>query len=188
MKVTIDEFHLDQLHPMFNISAGKAGMMMEACVWCMSYHKHHNGVLLEVEYKNNKGNYRVFWPENSINIEKLNNNYNHDDAVEFGAEAIAIFVSYSQIGFRSLQRSKTKTGIDYWISFTEDEDGLPFQNAGRLEISGIMKENGNNTVKNRIKIKNNQTMQSANTLLPAYIVVVLFEKPSAQMVVNNEYN
>jgi hypothetical protein len=151
----------------------------------MDYCDHQNGVGIAVDFGNSSQKYFIRWPEQQINIEKIRNHYNPDDAIEHGAEAIAFFVSFTQTDFDCLQRSMTKTGIDYWLGYKNQDPNLPFQNAGRLEVSGILVEKDGNTLNRRIKTKIKQTAQSDKTSLPVYVVVVVFEQPSAKMVAKN---
>ena len=60
-------------------------------------------------------------------------------------------------------------------------DGLDplFTPKARLEVSGIMHENDSNTAEKRFRQKANQTSQSDDTRLPAYISVVEFSAPKA---------
>jgi hypothetical protein len=151
----------------------------------MNQHGHPNGVELDLQLDNKKYTYPVYWAEDSLDLERIRVHYNIDDALPFGTEAIAFFISLTHTNYDSLQRSIKKTGIDYWLGYKNADPNLPFQNAGRLEISGILKENEKNTVEKRIKEKLKQTSQSDNTTLPVYIVVVTFDRPYAKMVQKN---
>jgi hypothetical protein len=85
-------------------------------------------------------------------------------------------------GYTVVQRAVKGTGIDYWLG---EEDVLPFQNMARLEISGILHGEASD-VQQRVKEKINQTRRSDMTIsgnpLPAFIVVVEFSQPLAQVV------
>jgi hypothetical protein len=58
---------------------------------------------------------------------------------------------------------------------------LPFQYKARLEVSGI-RFGDDAAVKSRIGQKLRQTRRSDFLRLPAYVVVVLFSRPLAQVV------
>lgn len=79
-------------------------------------------------------------------------------------------------GWKVVGRSRKGTGFDYWIA-REGQPSEDFQNAWRLEVSGI--QNGTPyDVKKRLAEKLKQTKQSDNsTVTPAVAVVAEFGKP-----------
>ena len=70
--------------------------------------------------------------------------------------------------------------VSYWLGYRDNLDN-PFKQAGRLEVSGIFKENETNTVAARLKSKLKQTLPTDHTF-PVYVVVVEFGQPYATMV------
>ena len=186
MTETLKRIELHKLKDLINrLPPGKAAMYMEACVWCLSKNDHQNGVEFELQYRNKNYSYPVYWIDEAIDFQEINSFYNLDDTVSFGAEAIAMFFCITHTEFNDLERSTKKTGIDYWLSHEKSNPNLPFQNSGRLEVSGILKETETNTVAKRIKEKIKQSEQSDKTTLPVYIVVVAFDRPYAKMVLKN---
>jgi hypothetical protein len=185
MAAKIKEFQLEKLEDLVSLPNGKAAMYREACVWCMDKNGHINGVDIDVIVEKKNLKYQILWVDNNIDIQKIRAHYNIDDALPFGAEAIAFFVCITNTNYDLLNRAIKRTGIDYWLGYKNANPNLPFQNAGRLEISGILTENETNTVEKRIKEKIKQTIQSEKTTLPVYIVVVAFDRPYAKMVVKN---
>ena len=185
MAVKLSEFQLGNLKNLVRLPSGKASMYVEACVWCMDQNDHQNGIELDLIINKKTYVYPIYWPEDNIEIEKIRNHYNIDDALPFGTEAIAFFVCITHTEYDDLQRSIRKTGIDYWLGYKNADPNLPFQDSGRLEISGILKENDKNTVEHRVKEKLKQSSQSDNTTLPVYVVVVAFDRPYAKLVVKN---
>lgn len=79
-----------------------------------------------------------------------------------------------------MERSAKGTGIDYWLG--DDAEGPPFQNKARLEVSGILRAEGNveTVVSGRVRAKQRQTQRSSGTL-PACVVVVEFGSPLAEV-------
>jgi hypothetical protein len=185
MPANLKQFQLEMLKDLAMIPQGKVAMYTEACVWCMDHNGHHNGVSLEVLFEKKKNIHQILWEDRDIDIQRIRNHYNGDDAVPAGAEAIAIFVCLNNTNYDDLKRSIKKTGIDYWLGYKNENPNLPFHNSGRLEISGILKESESNTVEKRIREKINQTAQSNATTLPVYVVVVAFDRPYAKMVAKN---
>ena len=185
MALRLTDFQLERLENYVNLPHGKASMYTEACVWCMDQHGHQNGIELGVLFNKKTYVHPVYWPEDQVDIVKIKNHYNIDDALPCGTEAIAFFICITHTEYDDLQRSTKKTGIDYWLGYKDADPNLPFQNAGRLEISGILKESEKNTVDQRVREKLKQSTQSDQTSLPVYIVVVAFDRPYAKMVVRN---
>jgi hypothetical protein len=178
--VLVPTFYLDKIQDIAQVSEGKARKLMEACVCCLIASKHKNGVNLEVKDDVAVTKHPVSWPSR-IDIEAINRSYNQDDAVEEGAEAVALLVSIAKTEFNAVERASTTTGIDYWLGHKNGSSNNPFKRAGRLEISGILKENIKNTVKGRIQAKLAQTLPSDRTF-NVYVVIVEFSKPYATMV------
>lgn len=185
MAANLKRFRLNDLNNVIDLPNGKAAMYVEACVWCMDQHGHQNGIELEVKYERKNYLYSITWLEERIDIPRLRKHYNDDDAVEFGSEALAFFICLNHTEYDRVQRSMKKTGIDYWLAHKNTDPNLPFHNSGRLEVSGILRENEKNTVEQRIKKKLKQVAQSDHTTLPVYIVVVCFDQPYAKMVVKD---
>lgn len=105
--------------------------------------------------------------------------WNDDEyATEHGAYCIAALM-VEHCGLEIVQRSKKKTGFDFWLAPRNSQSNL-FQDLIRLEVSGI--RNGDATVlEARVRQKIKQTKVSDGAL-PAVVIVVEFGKPAAKMV------
>ncbi len=91
---------------------------------------------------------------------------------------MAILIILALTDYTVIRRSRKGTGIDSWLGY-QDAD-YPFQDAARLEVSGIRR--GNDRILNaRVSQKIRQT-QPSDGALPAYIVVVEFSSPYARLV------
>lgn len=180
----IPELHLDSLdRGIPAITPRQAGVHMEACVWCLLECGHQNGVLLTVRKDEQKALYSLLWPENTVDLAGLLRAYNKDDGPEHGAEAIALLLVREQTNYTAIQRSVTSTGIDYWLGYKEDViDGQIFSSRNaRLEVSGILRQSAANRVQERVRRKIQQTKRSDSATFPAYIVVVEFSQPVAEV-------
>jgi hypothetical protein len=119
------------------------------------------------------------------------------EAVEDGAAGIAALLAIKEIGYHVILRSRKATGIDYWlgdkdisnISQTERAATLALREAlrdndlvvrGRMEVSGIRLGN-DSRVRAIVRRKLNQTNRSDDWGLPAYVVVVEFGRPLAEV-------
>ncbi len=100
----------------------------------------------------------------------------HNDepvATEEGAYGVAFMVASKEMDVKAIEKSRKKTGIDYWLG---TEDDFLFQNKLRLEVSGI--RNGTDQqLESRYNTKMTQSEKSDYTKLPALVVIVEFGKP-----------
>ena len=96
------------------------------------------------------------------------------------AYGIAFLIIQELTDYTVIERSRRGTGFDYWLGKKTNNNDLPFQNAVRLEVSGIRKGD-DSRIKARIKQKLEQ-VRPTDGKLPAYIVVVEFSNPLAFIV------
>jgi hypothetical protein len=178
------ELLLHQIQQIIQVSEGKALRLMEACIWCWLACDHKNGAQITVRDGNILANYAVIWPDSQVDLEAIGRSYNQDDAIEDGAEAIALLLSIERTEYTAVERASTTTGIDYWLGYKSSPDNLPFYRAGRLEISGILRENESNSIASRLKVKVAQTKPTDSTF-PVFVIVVEFGQPIATMVLKN---
>jgi len=100
------------------------------------------------------------------------------EATEYGAVAVAILLILDLAGFYVIQKSRNDsyaTGFDYWLG---REAGPPFQNAAKLEISGIGSDASR--LHERVKQKLDQ-IRPLDDCLPAFVIVVEFGTPCAEI-------
>ena len=170
------------------LTEAKANVLMESCVWCFTKCEHLNGVRMKSIYSSKITCFSICWPQNDFDIDTLQRVYNQDDAVEHGAEAITFLLVREITPFTAIKRAVTGEGIDYWLGYDNgDAQNLFLKSDARLEISGILRERGSNTVKNRLKAKIKQTAPTDHSF-PVYISVVEFSKPKSEMVIKNAIN
>jgi len=167
------------------LTKGKATVLKESCIWSLLKCRHKNGVKLCTINCDKQACYMICWEDRDIDIKAILRAYNKDDAVEYGAEAITLLLIREQTFYTAIRRAVTGTGIDYWLGFKSKDKTNIFTDAdARLEISGILQERGNNTIKNRIKIKLKQTLPTDHTF-PVFVSVIEFSQPRAEMVLKN---
>lgn len=100
------------------------------------------------------------------------------ELTEFGACGIAILLTLELTEYTVIRRARKGSGIDYWLGHTDAEHA--FQDAARLEVSGILRGDSSD-IRSRVEKKKKQTEQSDGKL-PAYIIVVEFSKPESYLV------
>ena len=135
---------------------------------------HASGVTLQIQ-GTSENSYPLTWP---FVPERAFRAYDPDEATEFGATGIAVLLAKQEIGYVAIERSRKGSGIDYWMG--NETDTLPFQRRARLEISGIRKGD-ENAVKSRVQQKLKQAERSDETKLPAFVIVVEFGRPLAEV-------
>jgi len=148
--------------------------LAEAAAVCLEDQGHGSGIRLIVvgEYE---GSFSIVRP---VVTDQMRRCYNDpDEATENGACGVAILLVQELAGLTVVERSRRGTGFDYWLG---PEEWYPFQNQARLEVSGI-RTGSSGDIKARVKQKLQQTQQSDALLLPAYVVVVEFSRPMAEV-------
>jgi hypothetical protein len=162
--------------PGLTSEAGTA--LAQAAAVCLFEHEHTQGVHLPVT-GTHPYRFRLYWPS-PVTDQMLATWRDPNEKTERGACAVAILLVLRLTDFTILERSWRGTGYDYGLAKKGDSDRLPFTNAARLEVSGI--SNGNEaTILERARRKQRQTLQSAQTGLPAVVVVVEFGQPASHL-------
>ena len=149
-------------------------MMAQAAVVCLDDQGHRSGVLLTIE-GTFTAEFILSW---SQRVTRANRRFWGDleEATEQGAQAVAILLIRALTGFTIIERSRKGTGFDWRLG---NEDNL-FQGKARLEVSGILR-GSRKRINARIKARIEQTAQSDDLALPAYVVVVEFGTPRAKV-------
>lgn len=102
------------------------------------------------------------------------------DIANHGGVAIAWFVMSILMGYSYVEQTEVGDGVDYRFSKTEpSDDDLNFldNEFHYVEVSGILEENGSNTLNNRITKKHRQIESGAMKDQNSSVIVTLFEKP-----------
>ena len=176
--MTVCEVDISKDIPVTGLTTSFMNSIAEAAIVCFDDQNHDSGVTLRIEGELNESIIFQWSTEVSFQIKDTWNDL--QEATEYGATYLAVLIIHYFTPLKVIKRSRKRTGFDYWLGEKEDEN-YPFQEKSRLEISGILQENKRNSVDKRVKEKLNQTKQSDNLNLPAYIVVVGFHQPQAQV-------
>ena len=142
---------------------------------CLESQNHTPGVALAVRGNaDGTRNFCLNWTPTASGDNAL---WQPNQATEWGAAAVAILLVNNETPYRVVEAAIVGTGIDFWLS--EDSD-LTFQHKARLEVSGI--RNGDDAaVTRRVREKLNQTTQSDHSQTTAYVIVVEFSRPVAEI-------
>lgn len=153
------------------MTVAKAAFLSECAVSCLSRQGHSSGVQMKCEGIVNTQEPLYWTTPYTDQLARSTNDL--QEATEHGAECISALYAIENTPYTIVKRSRKKTGVDYWLG--KKDDPL-FQEAVRLEISGIL--NGKDKIKTRKKQKLQQTNQSDSTNLPAYVSIVEFGIPA----------
>lgn len=153
------------------------GGLAEAAAVCLDKQGHHEPVTLSVR-KIDRPDYILRWLQATDGMRRAHNDL--ERATELGACGIAILLVRDRTGLTAIEQSRKGTGFDYWLGQPGAEDQLVFQNAARLEVSGIL-SGTDSQFASRVKQKLKQTEASDSSGFPAYACVVEFGKPQAEV-------
>ena len=163
----------------YAITPDATGFYKEQCMVCFHKNGHESGVMLEVRHHQTCTSFQICWT-GKVTDRMISNAYvDHLKYVDFGACAVALLLIRRITDYKAVQQSAIGTTIDYYLAPQDQDDDLIFNHAARLEVAGILKENENNTVKDRIMKKRNRLKESS---LPTYIIVIEFSRPWSEMV------
>ena len=172
----------------------KGNDLARAAAVCLESQGHLPGVSLTIRGVSNS-NYSLTWP--LVTAQSRRTRADLQEATEDGAAGVATLLAIREIGHTVILRSHKTTGIDYWLgnddksnvsiaertvtaelqALLEDDDLVV---RGRMEVSGILRGN-DSEIRSRMRLKLGQTGQSDATGLPAYVIVVEFGRPLAEV-------
>ena len=139
--------------------------------------------------------YTLIWPPATGQAKRSWNDLK--ETAEHGAAGVAALLAIREIGYSPLLRSRKGTGFDYWLGDSDLSKVSGAERAAtmelrdvllddnlvvriRLEVSGIL--NGNDAqVRARRNLKLSQTNRSDSLELPAYVIIVEFGRPLAEV-------
>ncbi|WP_438038256.1 hypothetical protein [Sorangium sp. So ce128] len=169
---------MDLAKGMFGLTPATGERLAECGAVCLSEEGHETGVTLRLAGPFECA-FTVHW---QFVTDQMRRTYDDpDEATEEGACCIAILIMRQVLcDHEVVRRSRKPTGFDYWLGTEDPKQPLLFNDMARLEVSGI--RTGTPTlVRARTKQKLKQTEQSDNTKLPAYVVIVEFGLPVANL-------
>lgn len=149
--------------------------MAEAAGVCLESQGHTPGARLSVT-GGNRRSYSLQWPSSNAQSRRTWND--PEAATETGASGIAALLIIRETGYVPIERSMKRTGIDYWLGDADNSTDLEYK--ARLEVSGI-RRGDSRTVRARVQRKLAQTDLSDPSGLPAYVIVVEFGSPRAEV-------
>lgn len=155
-----------------------AGFYKHNCMICFDNQGHSSGVSLAVEREEGNTHLPVLWA-GAVDTHMKKAYADLRKATEYAACAIGLLLVRELTGFTAVEQAMIGTTVDYYLAQQVPDDTLIFNDAPRLETSGILQEEGTNTVDRRVREKLERLKVDA---LPAIIAVVEFGCPKSKMV------
>lgn len=180
-----ESIQLDIAHQYHECITAKLGAALaETCAWALEYHGHRTGVGLRVEHEDGATTFPVTWQfEPDPKSDKAY--ADHERVAEDAATILALESVRLLTGLAGLQRSRKGTRIDYYLT-RSDDDTLIFNDATKLEVSGIFAQSRTNTVPARRKKKVDRLPSPGGPghTRSTYVCVVELSTPWAELVLS----
>jgi len=168
---TIDLIQLATHFDIPGLTPAKLKERAEAATMCLAENDHFSGTLFTLsDISNTDSKVPTIVLEITDQLRAAHADLH--EATEKGAEAIAFILSLEFTSYTIVQRARKGDGFDYWLGTA------PLKLDARLEVSGIL-QGRTSDIRKRIKQKSNQTKQSDELMIPAFICVVEFGRPYA---------
>lgn len=152
-----------------------AGLAMAQCAGiCLESQGHTPGKPLTVR-GSIRNSYALDWPRTTDQVRRTW--ADSVEATELAAEGIAISLLQQEVGYIAIERAALGTRIDRWLG--NAVDAPYFQRKARLETSGILR-GGDGDIRRRLRARMTR-LSLVDNPLPAYVVVVEFSHPVAEV-------
>jgi len=161
------------------IPQGAAGFYKQNCMICFHHNSHKSGVKLTANYRDSNPIYEICW-SGEVTDQLVKCYADLRRSTDNAACAIALLLLEELTEFTGVEQARTGTTIDYYLTPQSQDNNLIFNRAARLEVSGILEENENNTIDGRIRKKLRRLDRKSD--LPAFIIIVEFSQPRSKMV------
>lgn len=122
--------------------------------------KHKKGLGLTIVHDKEHED-KVIWDNADQITDQIRRTWNDiEEATEWGATGLAFVVILQHTEYTVINCSRRGTGFDYWLGHKEAAEKLVFQNEARLEVSGMLREEKDSRIKQRVREKLDQTARS----------------------------
>ena len=158
-----------------------APFYQEKCMVCLDSQGHRSGVTLSVRFKSSSTAFRICW-SGQVTEQMSLSHADLQEAVEFAACAITFLLVPELTELTTIRQAVKGTTVDYYLAPKDRDDLLIFNDAARLEISGILVESENNSVESRIKGKLKRLKPDPGGAFSTLISVVEFSQPWSKVV------
>lgn len=175
--------NLDQLkkgQPGISESAGL--FLSEAGAYCLMKNGHQRGVELYISGVEEE-KLKVYWSQ--VLTEQMRKTWGDgEEATEYGAMGIAVLLVLKLTKYKILGRLVKGDRTDYLLG-NENDSNNP---VAKMEVSGILKADSNNSINKRVGIKKRQVGKIKDRAYPVYIAVTEFGQPAAKFLIYESRN
>jgi hypothetical protein len=155
-----------------------AGFYEQNCIVCFDDQGHSSGVNIIITcIDSSKISFPVVW-DGMVTKETKSAYADMVRTTEYAACSIALLTVRETTDYTAIEQAIRGTSIDYYLGHKSEVSDLIFNRVARLETSGILRESGSNTVRERLREK----IRRLKPGIPALIAVVEFSKPECQVV------
>lgn len=159
-----------------------AGECYSALLVCLEHNNHRSGTEADLRDLNEMlARLELVWKK-PIDDNDRRNWGGPSNAAERAGEGMAWLIIHRFTDYTVIRRSLKKTGVDFWLGNKEDVEKLVFQDKARMEAKGRTELKYDRQIQRVVNKALEQTEQSDNTKLPAYIVVTEFSRPVIYLV------
>ena len=128
-------------------------------------------------------NLKLYWSQ--VINEQIENTWGDgEEATEYGAMGIAVLLVLKLTKYNILGRLVKGDRTDYLLGNEKD----PNNPIAKMEVSGILKADNNNSINKRIGIKKRQVDKIEYRDYPVYIAIVEFGLPAANFSIYESRN
>lgn len=144
-----ESIHLDDAHVHHGCITPRLGAALaEAAAWALTHHGHPNGIGLVVQYQDETRSLAVKWTQDPD--PKSESSYtDHQRVAEDAATILALESVRVLTGLTGSERSQKGTRFDYYLTSPVDDTLIFNYETRALEVSGIFRQAGANTVPRR---------------------------------------
>ncbi len=159
-----------------------AGECYSALLVCLEHNHHKSGTETDLrDLTKTMERLELVWTK-PIEDNDRRNWGGPSNAAERAGEGMAWLIIHEFTDYTVIKRSLKKTGVDFWLGYKEDVEKLVFQDKARMEAKGRTELKYDSQIQRVVTKALEQTEQSDNTKLPAYIVVTEFSRPVIYLV------
>ncbi|MPM14011.1 hypothetical protein SDC9_60371 [bioreactor metagenome] len=150
---------------------------IQNCIVCFSKNGHKSGTKISAYFNGTIYDFSIFW-EGEIS-EKITRCIGKDlnKAVDFAATAVSLSLINKINNLYAMEQSETFNGFDYYLSNDIKESTNIFSDLPKIEISGILCERENNSIRKRVGIKKRRLIKHKNNCV--YISIIEFSRPQS---------
>ena len=156
-----------------------AAFYKQNCMICFNICGHNSGVILATVYDDQNLKIEICW-DGQVTDELCRAYRDLQKATEFASCALALLLVRELTDYVTIEQSVRGTTIDYYLVPKDQNSNFFFNYAARLEVSGILKENPQNSVEKRITQKLKRLKKEEG--LEDLIIIVEFSRPWSKIV------